>query len=112
MGMVDLAGSEKTRKTQATGQRLEEAKMINASLTALSQVLVCLTEGGFIPYRNSKLTRILQDALGGNSKTSLIVAASPCSYNAEETISTLRFGERAKKVKNKPKINEELTLDE
>lgn len=110
--MVDLAGSEKTRKTQATGQRLEEAKLINASLTALSQVLVCLTEGGFIPYRNSKLTRLLQDALGGNSKTSLIVAASPCSYNCEETLGSMRFGTRAKKVKNTAKVNEELSMDQ
>lgn len=111
--LVDLAGSEKTKKTQATGQRLEEAKAINQSLTSLGQVMVALgTPGGFIPYRNSKLTRLLQDALGGNSKTSLLIAASPCSYNCEETISALRFGERAKKVKNKPKMNEELTVDE
>merc|ERR1712159_373275 len=67
---------------------------------------------GFIPYRNSKLTRLLQDALGGNSKTSLLIAASPCSYICEETVSALRFGERAKKVKNKPKMNEELTVDQ
>jgi len=113
--MVDLAGSEKTRKTEATGQRLLEAQNINKSLTALSQVLnaLCKQEaGGFIPYRNSKLTRILQDALGGNSKTSLIVAASPCSFNVEETISALRFGERAKKVKTNAKINKELSPNE
>jgi len=112
--MVDLAGSEKTRKTEATGQRLLEAQNINKSLTALSQVLnaLCKDPEGFIPYRNSKLTRILQDALGGNSKTSLIVAASPCSYNVEETISALRFGERAKKVKTNAKINKELSPSE
>jgi len=112
--MVDLAGSEKTRKTEATGQRLLEAQNINKSLTALSQVLnaLCKNDGGFVPYRNSKLTRILQDALGGNSKTSLIVAASPCSYNVEETISALRFGERAKKVKTNAKINKELSAGE
>jgi len=112
--MVDLAGSEKTRKTEATGQRLLEAQNINKSLTALAQVLnaLCKDPNGFIPYRNSKLTRILQDALGGNSKTSLIVAASPCSYNVEETISALRFGERAKKVKNCAKINKELSAGE
>lgn len=67
--MVDLAGSEKTKKTEATGQRLEEAKTINQSLSALGNVMNALTEGGFIPYRNSKLTRLLQDALGGNSKS-------------------------------------------
>lgn len=113
--MVDLAGSEKTRKTEAVGQRLKEAQCINQSLTALSQVLNALCSPGkdnFVPYRNSKLTRILQDALGGNSKTSLIVAASPCSFNVEETISALRFGERAKKVKCKAVINKELSPDQ
>lgn len=111
--MVDLAGSEKTGKTEATGNRLKEAMMINSSLTALSKVLNALCEGSkFIPYRDSKLTRLLQDALGGNSKTSLICAASPCAFNCEETISTLRFGERAKKVKCNAKINAKLSPDE
>jgi len=113
--MVDLAGSEKTKKTEATGMRLKEAQCINQSLTALSQVLNVLTKGdptAFVPYRNSKLTRLLEDALGGNSKTSLIVAASPCSFNVEETISSLRFGERAKKVKCKAVINKELSMGE
>jgi len=113
--MVDLAGSEKTKKTEATGMRLREAQCINQSLTALSQVLNVLTKGdptAFVPFRNSKLTRLLEDALGGNSKTSLIVAASPCSFNVEETISSLRFGERAKKVKCKAVINKELSLGE
>jgi len=111
--MVDLAGSEKTSKTEATGNRLKEAMMINSSLTALSKVLKALCEGAkFIPYRDSKLTRLLSDALGGNSKTSLICAASPCAYNCEETMSTLRFGQRAKMVKCNAKINTKLSPDE
>jgi len=111
--MVDLAGSEKTRKTQATGQRLEEAKEINKSLSALGNVINALTTGkGHVPYRDSKLTRLLSDSLGGNSKTCIIVTCSPCDYNVEETISTLRFGTNCKKVKNKPKVNQELSISE
>lgn len=112
--MVDLAGSEKTSKTEATGNRLREAMAINQSLTALSKVLKALVEGGgkFIPYRDSKLTRLLEDALGGNSKTSLIVAASPCTYNLEETVSALRFGKRAKQVKTHAVINQDLSMDD
>jgi len=111
--MVDLAGSEKTRKTQARGQRLDEAKQINKSLSALGQVISALTTGkGHVPYRNSKLTRLLSDSLGGNSKTCIIVTCSPCDYNCEETISTLRFGVNCKRVKNKPKVNEELSIAE
>jgi len=111
--MVDLAGSEKTRKTQATGQRLDEAKQINKSLSALGQVISALATGkGHVPYRDSKLTRLLSDSLGGNSKTCIIVTCSPCNYNSEETISTLRFGMNCKRVKNKPKVNEELSIAE
>jgi kinesin family protein 5 len=111
--MVDLAGSEKTRKTQARGQRLDEAKQINKSLSTLGQVINALTSGkGHVPYRNSKLTRLLSDSLGGNSKTCIIVTCSPCDYNVEETISTLRFGVNCKRVKNKPKVNEELSIAE
>jgi len=111
--MVDLAGSEKTRKTQATGKRLDEAKQINKSLSALGQVISALTTGkGHVPYRDSKLTRLLSDSLGGNSKTCIIVTCSPCNYNSEETISTLRFGMNCKRVKNKPKVNEELSIAE
>ena len=76
--------------------------MINKSLSALGQVIKALADGkGHIPYRDSKLTRILQEALGGNSKTSLIVACSPHLDNIEETISTLKFAQRAKTIKNK-----------
>ena len=112
--LVDLAGSEKVGKTGAAGKRLDEAKNINKSLTALGHVINSLTDGKstHIPYRDSKLTRVLQDSLGGNSKTSLIVTCSPSPYNEAETISTLRFGIRAKSIKNKPKINKEYTLAE
>ena len=109
--LVDLAGSEKVGKTGATGQTLEEAKKINKSLSALGMVINSLTDGKstHIPYRDSKLTRILQESLGGNSRTTLIVNCSPSSYNDAETISTLRFGVRAKSIKNKAKINAELS---
>lgn len=111
--MVDLAGSEKVRKTQAHGQRLEEAKGINQSLSTLGRVIQGLTTGkGHIAYRDSKLTRLLSDSLGGNSKTCIIVTCSPCEYNVEETISTLRFGVNCKKVKNKPKVNQERSIAE
>lgn len=109
--LVDLAGSEKVGKTGASGQTLEEAKKINKSLSALGMVINSLTDGKstHIPYRDSKLTRILQESLGGNSRTTLIICCSPSSFNADETISTLRFGERAKKIQNKAKINAELS---
>ena len=109
--LVDLAGSEKVGKTGASGQTLEEAKKINKSLSALGMVINSLTDGKstHIPYRDSKLTRILQESLGGNSRTTLIVNCSPSSYNGEETLGTLRFGVRAKAIKNKAKINAELS---
>ena len=109
--LVDLAGSEKVGKTGASGQTLEEAKKINKSLSALGMVINALTDGrsSHIPYRDSKLTRILQESLGGNSRTTLIINCSPSSYNDAETISTLRFGVRAKAIKNKAKVNSELS---
>jgi kinesin family protein 5 len=109
--LVDLAGSEKVGKTGASGQTLEEAKKINKSLSALGMVINSLTDGksSHIPYRDSKLTRILQESLGGNSRTTLIINCSPSSYNDAETLSTLRFGMRAKSIKNKAKINAELS---
>ena len=109
--LVDLAGSEKVGKTGASGQTLEEAKKINKSLSALGMVINSLTDGKstHIPYRDSKLTRILQESLGGNSRTTLIINCSPSSYNDQETVSTLRFGVRAKAIKNKAKINAELS---
>lgn len=109
--LVDLAGSEKVGKTGASGQTLEEAKKINKSLSALGMVINSLTDGksSHVPYRDSKLTRILQESLGGNSRTTLIINCSPSSYNDAETLSTLRFGMRAKAIKNKAKVNAELS---
>lgn len=109
--LVDLAGSEKVGKTGATGQTLEEAKKINKSLSALGNVINSLTDGAskHIPYRDSKLTRILQESLGGNSRTTLIINCSPSSFNDAETLSTLRFGVRAKTIKNKARVNVELS---
>lgn len=111
LNLVDLAGSEKVGKTGASGQTLEEAKKINKSLSALGMVINALTDGKstHVPYRDSKLTRILQESLGGNSRTTLIINCSPSSYNDAETLSTLRFGVRAKTIKNKAKINAELS---
>jgi kinesin family protein 5 len=112
--LVDLAGSEKVGKTGAAGQTLEEAKSINKSLTTLGKVIVALTDkkATHIPYRESKLTRILTESLGGNSKTCLIVTCSPHPYNDAETLSTLRFGQRARNIKNTPKVNREYTVPE
>ncbi|KAK0391023.1 hypothetical protein NLU13_0525 [Sarocladium strictum] len=109
--LVDLAGSEKVGKTGASGQTLEEAKKINKSLSALGMVINALTDGksSHVPYRDSKLTRILQESLGGNSRTTLIINCSPSSYNDVETLGTLRFGTRAKSIKNKAKVNAELS---
>lgn len=96
--LVDLAGSEKIKKTQATGTTLEEAKNINKSLLNLGIVINTLSEGknSYVPYRDSKLTRILQDSLGGNSLTTLIATCSMSSFNDKETLSTLRFAYRAR----------------
>jgi len=112
--LVDLAGSEKIGKTGASGQTLEEAKKINKSLSALGMVINSLTDGKstHVPYRDSKLTRILQESLGGNSRTTLVVNCSPSSYNDQETLGTLRFGTRAKSIKNKAKVNAELSPTE
>ncbi|KAF9053708.1 kinesin heavy chain [Hymenopellis radicata] len=109
--LVDLAGSEKVGKTGASGQTLEEAKKINKSLSALGMVINALTDSKvkYIPYRDSKLTRILQESLGGNSRTTLIINCSPSSYNEAETLSTLRFGIRAKAIKNSARVNAELS---
>lgn len=92
--LVDLAGSEKVSKTGAEGSVLEEAKNINKSLSSLGNVISALADGtkGHIPYRDSKLTRILQESLGGNSRTTIIICCSPASFNEAETKSTLLFG--------------------
>ncbi|KAJ6737539.1 CENTROMERE PROTEIN E [Salix viminalis] len=108
--LVDLAGSEKVEKSGAEGKVLEEAKTINKSLSALGNVINALTCGpsarsSHIPFRDSKLTRILQDALGGNSRTVLLCCCSPSPSNALETLSTLRFGMRAKHIKASPLVS-------
>jgi kinesin family protein 5 len=111
--LVDLAGSEKVSKTGAEGSVLEEAKNINKSLSALANVISALADAKpYVPYRDSKLTRILQESLGGNARTTIIICASPASFNESETKSTLLFGQRAKTVKNVVCINEELTAEE
>ena len=112
--LVDLAGSEKIDKTGAKGQTLEEAKKINLSLTTLGMVITALTDKSkkHIPYRESKLTRILSESLGGNSKTCLVITCSPHPYNEQETLSTLRFGTRARSIKNKAVVNREYTIPE
>lgn len=110
--LIDLAGSERQKATGATGDRLKEGAQINLSLSALGNVINALTEpkaacgkGRHVPYRDSKLTRLLQDSLGGNAYTVVINNVSPARFNAEETLSCLRFAERAKKVQNKAAVN-------
>ncbi|XP_050304320.1 kinesin heavy chain [Anthonomus grandis grandis] len=112
--LVDLAGSEKVSKTGAEGTVLDEAKNINKSLSALGNVISALADGNktHIPYRDSKLTRILQESLGGNARTTIVICCSPASFNEAETKSTLEFGKRAKTVKNVVTVNEELTAEE
>merc|ERR1719454_42833 len=109
MNMVDLAGSERQSKTGATGETLKEATKINMSLSALGNVISALVDSKttFIPYRDSKLTRLLQDSLGGNTKTVMCACVGPVDYNYDETLSTLRYAYRAKSIKNKPRINED-----
>eukprot|EP00939_MAST-03C_sp_MAST-3C-sp1_P002201 g2201.t1 len=109
LNLVDLAGSERQSKTKAKGQRFKEATKINLSLSALGNVISTLVDGKseHVPYRDSKLTRLLQDSLGGNTKTVMCANCGPADYNYDETLSTLRYANRAKQIKNKPKINED-----
>merc|ERR1719506_3684096 len=109
LNLVDLAGSERQSKTGATGDRLKEATKINLSLSALGNCISALVDGksSHIPYRDSKLTRMLEDSLGGNTKTCMIATCGPADYNYDETLSTLRYANRAKSIKNKPRINED-----
>jgi len=114
--LVDLAGSERIKKTLAEGERLKEGININRGLLALGNVISALgdenTKRGHIPYRDSKLTRLLQDSLGGNSHTLMIACISPADSNMEETVSTLRYADRARKIKNKPVVNRDPQLAE
>jgi kinesin family protein 3/17 len=109
LNMVDLAGSERLNQTGSTGQRAVEATKINLSLSTLCHVISALTDpkATYIPYRDSKLTRILQDSLGGNTKTVMIAAVGPADKNYDQTINTLRYASKAKNIQNKPKINED-----
>lgn len=110
INIVDLAGSERANKTGATGARLKEGSNINKSLTYLGLVIQKLVENSkgkkeFIPYRNSELTNLLQESLGGNSKTIMIAAISPAAFNHEETLSTLRFAQSVSAISNKTSSN-------
>ena len=106
---VDLAGSERAKKTGAVGATLKEGISINMGLLALGNVIAALTEESkrsvHVRYRDSKLTRILQDSLGGNSRTTMIACCSPAEYNFAETLNTLQYASRARNIKNKPVVN-------
>ena len=108
--LVDLAGSEKAKKTQATGERFKEGVNINKGLLSLGNVISALGDEqrkahAHVPYRDSKLTRLLQDSLGGNSNTVMVACVSPADSNMEETHNTLKYADRARKIKNKPVVN-------
>ncbi|NXW11002.1 KIF3C protein, partial [Fregetta grallaria] len=109
LNLVDLAGSERQSKMGAHGERPKEASKINLSLSALGNVISALVDGKstHIPYRDSKLTRLLQDSLGGNAKTIMVATLGPASHSYDESLSTLRFANRAKNIKNKPRVNED-----
>uniref|UniRef100_A0A4W6DM84 Kinesin family member 13A n=1 Tax=Lates calcarifer TaxID=8187 RepID=A0A4W6DM84_LATCA len=114
MSLVDLAGSERVSKTGAAGERLKEGSNINKSLTTLGCVISALADqsagkgkGKFVPYRDSVLTWLLKDNLGGNSKTAMIATVSPAADNYEETLSTLRYADRAKRIVNHAVVNED-----
>lgn len=110
LNLVDLAGSENIGRSGAVDKRAREAGNINQSLLTLGRVITALVERTpHVPYRESKLTRILQDSLGGRTKTSIIATISPASINLEETLSTLEYAHRAKNIMNKPEVNQKLT---
>lgn len=111
LNLVDLAGSESVWVTGATGKRLIESQNINKSLSCLGNVIAALTDPkgrSHIPYRDSKLTRMLKDSLGGNCKTTMMVMISPAPEAFGETLSTLKFATWAKQIKNNAKVNEDL----
>ncbi|XP_023728461.1 kinesin-like protein KIN-4A [Lactuca sativa] len=109
--LVDLAGSERAKRTGSDGMRFKEGVHINKGLLALGNVISALgdekkrKEGAHVPYRDSKLTRLLQDSLGGNSRTVMIACVSPADINAEETLNTLKYANRARNIRNKPVVN-------
>ncbi|TRY68620.1 hypothetical protein TCAL_12159 [Tigriopus californicus] len=114
INLVDLAGSERVDSTGATGDRLKEGAGINKSLSCLGNVIHALADEetgkkSRVPYRDSVLTKLLQNALGGNSKTVMIAAISPADINYDESLSTLRFADRAKQIKTKATVNEDQT---
>ncbi|KAM5236685.1 kinesin-like protein KIF11 [Ctenodactylus gundi] len=110
LNLVDLAGSENIGRSGASDKRAREAGNINQSLLTLGRVITALVEKTpHVPYRESKLTRILQDSLGGRTRTSIIATISPASLNLEETLSTLEYAHRAKNILNKPEVNQKLT---
>lgn len=115
--LVDLAGSERAKRTAVVGERFAEGVEINKGLFALAKVISTLADNAsrkdprapkaHVPYRDSKLTRLLQDSLGGNARTLLVACVSPADTSREETVGTLRYAERAKSIKNRPKVNTE-----
>ncbi|XP_072300126.1 kinesin-like protein KIF3C [Eucyclogobius newberryi] len=109
LNLVDLAGSERQAKTGVQGERLKEAAKINLSLSALGNVISALADGrsGHVPYRDSKLTRLLQDSLGGNAKTVMVATLGPAPQHYDETLTTLRYANRAKNIHNQPRVNED-----
>ena len=110
LNLVDLAGSECVGRSGATGDRKREAGNINQSLLTLGRVISALVEKrGHIPYRDSKLTRLLQESLGGKAKTTIIATISPSGDASDETLSTLSYASRAKSIENRPEINQRMT---
>ncbi|EDV27076.1 uncharacterized protein TRIADDRAFT_54631 [Trichoplax adhaerens] len=108
LSLVDLAGSERAAKTGASAAQLKEAQSINKSLSALGDVIAALSsEQSFIPYRNNKLTMLMQDSLGGNAKTLMFVNISPADYNTDETLVSLTYASRVKLITNDAKKNAE-----
>ena len=113
LNLIDLAGSERVRVTGAKGKRLEECKSINKSLSSLGNVISALADRNkynrkHIPYRDSKLTRLLEDSLGGNCKTTMMVMVSPASEAYGESLSSMKFANRAKNIKTVAVVNEDV----
>lgn len=108
--MVDLAGSERLKRTAAQGDRMKEGISINSGLLALGNVISTLSDPvksrGHIPYRDSKLTRMLQDSIGGNALTTMIACISPIEANIGETLNTIKYASRARNIRNSAKVNQ------